>query len=332
MRTAKSPTGSGGERRSPELQPLESPPAGPPAVKGVLARLAQAPWIHIRPRVSLLTGSVLVLLTLYVPVAFNACGANRTGIEFLRGEGVWPGMAALFRLNVERGVYALGLGLAAFTLVLVLAALRRPELLGKRWIRWPGLVSAFLSMFVLADFFWFNASGLVDQFLENRFAFARPELMMPVIDGVVILVMLLSLRSRFLQSQRWIVWLIGIESFVCLLAMTAGLLAWFGRPVISREAVFDMSVSPGILYWVVPAGLWYRFDFAPNEEAHAEWRKLRPWMVLLYLPLVLFAGVLPLWPGDAGALWGLVPYFGGLCLIFLGYTGLAHSVTDRRGG
>ncbi|HUI40813.1 MAG TPA: hypothetical protein VL523_02475 [Terriglobia bacterium] len=295
------------------------------------AWLARAPWVHIRPRVSLLTGSVLVLLTLYIPVAFGACGPNRTGLEFLRGEGVWPGMATLLlQLSPERGVYALGLALAAFTLLLLVAALRRPELLDKRWIRWPGLASGLLSLFAVADFFWFNASEMVDQLLENRLGFNRPEAMMPAVDAVAVVVLLLCLRSRFLRRQRWVVWLLGIEIAVCLLAIVAGVLADVHRPVISQDIILAMSISPGILYWLVPAGLWFRFGFSANEDRRAQWRDLRPRIVLLYLPLGFFAVALPLWPSDSRPLWGLVPYLGGLCLIFLGYTGLAHPVADPR--
>jgi hypothetical protein len=54
-----------------------------------------------RPRLSLLTGSVLVLVTIFLPVASEQCGPNRTGSEYLLGEGNWPGF--LSRLFGDAG-------------------------------------------------------------------------------------------------------------------------------------------------------------------------------------------------------------------------------------
>jgi hypothetical protein len=331
MRTPKSLSAGDGEPVSDRAQNADSTEARAEGLTSrILAHLAEAPWIHIRARVSLLTGSVLVLLTLFVPVAFDACGPNQTGLGFLRGAGVWPGMASLLQASLERGVYALGVALAAFTLILLLASLRRPARLHVPRLRWPGMISGVLSLFALADFFWFNASDLVDQFLVTRFGLDRPEALLPVVDALTACVILLGLRSRFLRHQRWIVWLSSAALAACVLGMAAGLFAEYHRPVLSTETVLALSISPGILYWVVPAGLWYRFGCASSAERHAQWHTVRPWIVLLYLPLVLFVAAIPVWGGDLRPLWGLIPYLGGLCLIFLGYLSLTHHPSDSK--
>ncbi len=49
-----------------------------------------------RPRLSLSGGSMMVLLTLGMTIAYDACGPERTGYEFLvLGEGDWPSLMGL---------------------------------------------------------------------------------------------------------------------------------------------------------------------------------------------------------------------------------------------
>lgn len=298
---------------------------GSAAASGTNLVRTYRPWFHVQPRVSLLAGSVLVLLTLYAPVAFQACGPAQTGGEFLAGHGIWPGMASPVHENLERGLYALGVALAGFTLLLLLATWRRPARLESRWINWPFAAAGLISLFAVADFFWLVLAALVGDFLERRFGVDRQEVIMPVVDAIAILVMALCLRSRLLRSQRWIVWLFGIESVVCLLAIATGLLEQFHLPFfLSPDAVARMSASPGLLYWLVPVGLWYRFGLTRNEDRRSQWPALRRRLIALYLPVGIFAGLVFLWT-DVRAQWGVAPYLAGLTLIFLGYTELAHG-------
>jgi hypothetical protein len=313
-----------------DLHPIETPHARAlfdwSSIPRKASRWVHAPLLQIRPRISLLTGSALVLLSLYIPVAFNACGINRTGREFLRADGLWPGMASLVGMGIERGVYALAVTLAALTLLILLATLRHPKLMEKEWIKWPFLSAGVICLFAVADFVWFNVSALLAHLLEGQFWLDQPEVMIPLVDGLAILVMALCLRSQFLRSQRWIVWLFGVESIICLLAIAAVFLEQFEvGPFLSSETVFRMSASPGILYWVVPTVLWIQLGFSRSEARNATWQRLRPRIMMLYFPAGVIAGALFFWP-DARAVWGLAPYLAGLSLIFLGYTELAHRL------
>ena len=290
------------------------------------SRWVHAPLVQIRPRISLLTGSALVLLSLYIPVAFNACGTNRTGRDFLRGDGLWPGMASLVGTGIERGIYALGVTLAALTLLILLLTLGRPKLMEREWIKWPFLSAGVICLFAVADFAWFNVPALLAHLLEGQLWLDKPEVMIPIVGAFAILVMALCLRSKFLRSQRWIVWLFCFESVICLLAIAAVFLEQFQvGHFVSSETVIRMSASPGILYWVVPTVLWIHLGFSRNEARHAMWERLRPRIMMLYLPAGVIAGALFFWP-DARAVWGLAPYLAGLSLIFLGYTELAHRL------
>lgn len=290
-------------------------------------RLGHSPWLRIGPRASLLSGSVFVLLSLFVPVAFNACGANRTGREFLLGEGIWPGMASFVQTDIERGVYALGVALAGFTVLLLLISLRRPVVLEKGWIRWPFLLTGLVCLFAIVDFVVFNLGDPVSELLTGLSGLDKPETVIPFLDSIAILLMAVCLRSKFLRSQLWVLLLFGAGAAVCLLAMALSFLELFQMPnLVSMDAAVVLAASPGILYWVVPMGLWIRFGFSHSNERRVQWQKLRPKIMLLYIPAGVIAGGLFLLP-SAWPLWGVAPYLAGLSLIFLGYTELVHMET-----
>jgi hypothetical protein len=300
-------------------------PLGWPPIRELAARWAHSPWLRIRPRVSLLSGSVLVLLTLYIPVAFNACGTNRTGAEFLRGQGIWPGMGSLVQTDFERALYALGLALAVFSLTVMAVTLRRPALLQRPWIQWPFLAAGLACLFALSDFVWFNLSAQAGDFLNSRLGLHAPEIEMAMVDLLAILAMALCLRSKFLRSQFWLVWLFGVETIICLLALVDYALRQYGRtPLVSADTALLMAASPGILFWVVPMMLWMLFGFSRSAERHRRWVSLRPRITWMFLLAGIVAAALILWP-SAWAVWGIGPYLGGLSLIFLGYAELAHA-------
>jgi hypothetical protein len=108
-------------------------------------RRVRSPLLRLRARVSLASGSVLTLLTLFLPIAYEACGPPRKGYEFIRGKGIWPGLLTFVFPGWEQGFYVLALALAVFTLLLVLASFHRPAFLRKHaLITWPfALAGAF---------------------------------------------------------------------------------------------------------------------------------------------------------------------------------------------
>lgn len=50
-------------------------------------RLTSSLTSRIRPRVSLASGSILVILTLFLPIGYNACGGPNKGYELIQGNG-----------------------------------------------------------------------------------------------------------------------------------------------------------------------------------------------------------------------------------------------------
>lgn len=53
----------------------------------------------LRPRVSLASGSVLVLVTLFLPIGYDSCGPKTKGYELLRGNGAWPSFIGILLPN-----------------------------------------------------------------------------------------------------------------------------------------------------------------------------------------------------------------------------------------
>jgi hypothetical protein len=274
--------------------------------------------------VSLASGSVLVLLTLFLPIAYEACGPQRKGHEFIRGEGVWPGLVSLISPWVERGFYVLALALAACTLLLVLVSFRRPEFLRKGALITGllGVAGAF-SLFVITDFFWVFAGLWLEPLLQRLEV--RDDATAAVLAALTFLVLVSCLRSRFLRTQRWVV---GLFAVACALSLTVianfflSLLTPYG---FLREATSaGMVMAPALLYWLVPLILWLRFGLFGRSERRAQWPGIRRRVVQMYAPLVVldclfFSDVVKM------GIWGFLPFFVGLHLISLGYMQLARE-------
>lgn len=281
---------------------------------------------QIRPRVSLAAGSTLVLLTLFLPIAYEACGPPRKGYEFLRGEGIWPGVLSFVVHWGERGFYLLALGLAAFTILLVVISSRRPESLRKRApITWLFAIAGALALFVTADFFWIFLGLWMESLL--KWLGAREDISVAAVAAVTFLVLVACLRSRFLRRQRWILVLFSIASVLSLLVIANFFLSLF-RPYsfLPDDLPFWMMMAPPGLYWLVPVVLWFRFGLSRRDELRAQWPGIRLRVIQMYVPVMLadclfFVDVVKM------GLWGFLPFFLGLYLMSLGYMGLAGEAT-----
>jgi len=279
---------------------------------------------QLRPRMSLASGSVLVLLTLFLPIAYEACGPNRRGHEFIRGEGAWPGLVSLISPWVERGFYALTLALAACTLLLVLISLRRSEFLRKGALSTRLFaVSGALSLFVITDFFWVFVGLWLEPLLQRLEV--QDNTSAAVVAALTFLVLVSCLRSRFLRTQRWVVALFAAASALSLTVIANFFLSLFTPYGFLREATSaGMVMAPALLYWLVPLILWLRFGLFGRSELRAQWPGIRRRVIQMYTPLVVldclfFSDVVKM------GIWGFLPFFVGLHLISLGYMQLARE-------
>ncbi len=103
----------------------------------------------------------MVLFTLWMTIAVDACGPERTGYEFLvLGEGNWPSLMGIFSVTGGRIFYAAGLILAALTLLLLaFSVVSKRVWQRKSLLRFFLILSGTLSLFFIADllalFLWF---------------------------------------------------------------------------------------------------------------------------------------------------------------------------------
>jgi len=287
-------------------------------------RRVRSPLLRIRARVSLASGSVLTLLTLFLPIAYEACGPPGKGYEFIRGKGIWPGLLTFVFPGWERGFYILALALAACTLLLVLASVRRPALLRKHaLITWLFALAGAFSFFVIVDFFWIFAANWLEAPLQRLKV--REDMSVAVVAALTLLVLTACLRSRFLRGQRWVVALFAITSVLSLLILANFFLLLFTpRRLLRGEWSLWMMMAPAILYWLVPLVLWLRFSLFARGERRVQWPGIRSRLIAMYLPVVaidclFFVEVVKM------GIWGFLPFFFGLHLISLGYMQLARE-------
>ena len=272
-------------------------------------RRAKSLRLRLKPKFSLATGSVLVLLTLYLPIMVTSCGDPKRGYQLLMGQNdtFWPGLWVLDFQAPGRIFYALNLALAGLTLCLVVSTAYRGEILrSAQAIRWLFLVAGTISLLVLSDFSTLGFAFLCR--LDTPISavqFGLPLLLIPVS----------FLRPEFWRVKGFLSWALVIGAVLFSLFVLDSLDFWDlgNKPYLS-------SLVPGILYTVIPLGIWYRFGLSQRGEWQARWEQMRPRMQALYtLVMILACCALVVWGLAESHLWGLLPYFVGIHLISLGY-------------
>lgn len=280
------------------------------------------------PKIPLLNGSVLVLLTLFLPITYSQCGSVRwTGGDYLLGFGTWPGSLGALSYAPGRVPYFLALVLAAVTLLFVLAAQVRPSLLHQPNLT-PKLfvASGTLTLFAIGDFFGFELGSRIRDLVKPGSTPFRQNFLLLTLAVTAIAVTTICLRSRFLRSLRWIVWLFAIAIAISAFSTVNSSLALFAAsPVISWDWALVVTISPSFLYFVIPLGLWYQFGLSAHADLQRQWTAIRRRIALLYLPAVIFDLIVLGLETRPGELWGLLPYFAGLGLIFWGYAALERQ-------
>lgn len=131
----------------------------------------RSPWLHVRPRVALPTGSVFVLLTLCLPTVVGSWGDSRPGTDLASGaeDTWWPGGLTGFAANGRR-FYLFCLALAAFTMPFLFASALHWNLTRRHGLlTWVGAISGSAALVSVTDLFmlasilqfdrWFSVNG-----------------------------------------------------------------------------------------------------------------------------------------------------------------------------
>jgi len=284
---------------------------------------------RLPPRVSLLTGGVFILITLYLPLAVNSCGdVSGPGKDIALGEvdSYWPGMFGLALKQAGRWFYIFLLAWAALTLCLVLLSFRGRITLTSRGF--AGVLFAMatgVSLWVLVDYFYPFIGGIpVMLRVSSDWA-----------EGTLIFGLLLSVTSWALRSVKSDLvavfpYLLASALLCSVVILTsaelAGLHMYRGDDV---ESILGFTIAG--LYALGPIPAWLRFRFSRNPEKTAQWTKVRRRLAVASVPAV--AGqILAAYTAIDIGVWGLIPCLVGIHLITLGYLQLAREAETARAG
>jgi hypothetical protein len=84
-----------------------------------------------------------------------------------------------------------------------------------------------------------------------------------------------------------------------------------------------------VAYFVVPLGLWWRFNISARGVVRADGNAMRGGLVAFYFPAVV-ANLVYFNVARKEGVWGMVPCYFGIHLITLGYMRLAKEGEERR--
>jgi len=257
---------------------------------------------NLRPRLALTGGSLLVLLTLFCPIGYEACGAPRKGYELVQGQGDWPSFLGIIWTAGGQGFYLICLLLAGTTLLSVLLSLahagvfRNPSL-----TRGMFRLSGTVSLFLIFDLYLLVVS------LAKGWARAP----------AYILAALSCLGPGLVWPRRvFIAWLCVIAGWVSMLFIVAALARQTESPSQFLLILFEAVVA------LLPIAMWLRYSLSRSAATRTAWPAIRAGLVAFYAPAVVgdvWLMVLAIQEG----LWGLPPSYFGVLLMAIGFMRLA---------
>ena len=266
----------------------------------------RSPRLHLPPRISLLTGSILVLLTLYLPTAIDSCGSPRLGHELASGDDQiqWLGIA-LSAVGKGRPFYLFCLAIAALTLLLSFASVMCRDLIQKRnLLTWLVALSGSAALVSTTDMF--PASVAFLPYIKD--------LEWPGVEVVKFLFLLYPvacLRREFWTKKGATLWTLTV--------IDALLALWLGAFLVDKfypQFEFDGNIAALVFSTVslLPLGLWSRYVLLEGGPSRL-WPDVGLRLAILYSATLAFDLVYII----RFKFWGLVAFFLGAYLVFYGY-------------
>ena len=276
--------------------------------------LVQSPRLRIRPQVSLLAGSVLVLLTLYLPTAVDSCGSPEPGLNLASGNadialpGLWGWLGTDSSSEISRGFYLFCLVLVALTLIFLLASVFRRNPVRKRRLLTSILAISGLTALLSATNLFIGAALVQtvrifgDGTYLEHIAFTLLLLLFPVA----------CLRPEFRTKKGALIWMLilgAISSATC-----------YGDAFLSKIYPRFEGEDP---FWTVtmiftvsllPLALWFRYALL-GRVPRPLWRGVKGRLAIFYAAVI----AVDLLSIAEFSLWGLIAFLLGLYLIFFGY-------------
>ena len=278
--------------------------------------------------VSLVTGGVFILVTVFLPLAIDGCGGYAgTGRDLAAGEPdtYWPGLIE-FATPCGHWFYRFLLTWAALAVVAALVVHFKRELSARRQpLLLLTALAGVISLYVIADFAAWTLFliGVSD---ETRASAA---------EFTVALAAYIALRAAWARPVRSSLPLRLI--FLILGALTTLLAALGAYCFATGTELSDSSpmwmlviwlalvLSPFALCVLGPLALWLRHSLWPMADSSVYWPGTRRVVVLAYAPLVAAQFWIAFQAIFRYHVWGLVPCLAGIHLITLGYLRLARS-------
>jgi hypothetical protein len=285
------------------------------------ARWAAFSVSRIRPRVSLASGSVLVLLTLFLPITVDSCG-NAAGpgynLALGRPNHYWPGFLRFSFESFGRGQYIISLILAGVSLLLVLGLFLWSDLARKRRL-YAALfaVVGSLSLYTISDYFFLHLMVL-DDWTAGPFGVIR--LTVRIVTNLLAILAVLA-PGLFWPKRAFAVWLITLPITLLVLWISEDAGQLIGWELKVSDSWFALPMGA---YYLMPLFLWYWKGLSRRNGIRAQWPRIRLGLASLYAPLAA-GNCLLLVHASQQRVWGLVPYVIGLHLISLGTMRLAEQ-------
>lgn len=244
----------------------------------------------LKPTVSVSTGSLLILMTLFLATSVDSCFGGHRGYDLVRGwaeESTRNKADEFFEADPREYLQD---------------EETTEEPFKKRKVYWLGM------------FGFSNYGNYVGRSLY--------------ILGLVLAILaffgLLIARtsSASYQNQRWRLWLYGVAGTLSLYVLSAYYFLLLSLSFPDSTSAHYSLLALWLLYWLIPVALWFRFAFSRRNETRARWPAVRSVLIVLYAPVAIFT-CLFLVLAMVGGLNGLLAYVVGVNLLWLGYMQLA---------
>ncbi|HXH48866.1 MAG TPA: hypothetical protein VNM47_05925 [Terriglobia bacterium] len=277
-----------------------------------------SPRLRIPLRLPLLVGSVLVLLTLYLPTAMGFLFGPVPGMDFFsRAETAsWAGFLLVFS-DGGRTFYLLSLALAAVTPLLLIATVFGWNLSSKHsLLTWLLAISGSVALLATTDSLPWAAIG------QLYFWGLNESLGLLALNVLFCLLPIACLRSKFWTWKGAIFW--GLISVSVVLGFFfANVLLGEFLPNFEIDEFFTV-VLPPTPFLLLPFGLWVRYELLGTTPS-SHWPNVAHGLAIFYTLTVVFDIV----TAALFEFWGLIAFFLGAYLILYGYWQLRREADAR---
>jgi hypothetical protein len=312
-------------------------PSNAPAPRYAIDRVAakieprlRALFRRLPAGVSLFTGGVFILVTVFLPLATDGCGHyGGTGKDLLVGKSAvyWPSLAGYWGGEFGRWFYLFLLAWAALAIAAALAPLINRDLSVRRSVIKPlAALAGAISFFVAADLCAWSLLRVGDSLWP-----AVEDSVGVLFFGLAPCIGFSALWAKGVRASRSLRLIFAILGATC--GLDVALSVYVGAT--SADLAGPTSAAFSVVFWVVflspfvlcllgPLAVWFRHGVWPMADSARYWPSLRRRLVLAYAPAVagqIYVGFLAIF---AVHVWGLVPCLLGIHLVTLGYLRLAR--------